>query len=52
MWRSIFIKSLIFLKYLKPNTETYTYEAASYFGTSEGEFKTRYNNHKKLLAPL
>ena len=34
------------------NTETYTYEAASYFGTGEGEFKTQYNNHKKLLAPL
>ena len=31
--------------------EIYTYETASYFGTSEGEFKAWYNNHKKLFTP-
>ena len=27
------------------------YETTNYFGTVEGEFKTRCNNHKKLFTP-
>ena len=40
-----------YLKYLKVNTKIYTYETADYFGRGEGEFKARYNNHKKLFKP-
>ena len=40
---------MLYFNYLKPNTKTYTYETANYFGTGESEFKARYNNHKKLL---
>ena len=38
-WQSVFINSMIYLNYLKPNTRKYTYETANYFGTGEGEFK-------------
>ena len=30
---------MIYLNYLKPNTETYTYETVNCFGTGEGDFK-------------
>ena len=41
--RLVFVNSMT---YLKPNTKTYMYETAG-----EGEFKARYNNHKKLSTP-
>ena len=31
---------------MKTNARTYTYETANYFGTGEGEFKARYDDHK------
>ena len=44
---------MIYLNYLRPNTKTYAYENANYFGTGEcefkGEFKSRYNNNNKKL---
>ena len=43
--------SMIYLNYLKRNTKTYIYETANYFGTDQGEFKARYNNHKKIFKP-
>ena len=48
-WRSVFINSMVYLSYLKPNTKTYKFKTADCFGIGEGEFKPRYNNHKKLL---
>ena len=42
--------SMIYLNYLKPNTKTFTYETADYFGTAEGESKARFNNHEKLFT--
>ena len=35
---------------MKPNTKPYTYETSNYLGTGECEFKTQYNNHKKLFT--
>ena len=32
--------------------KTNTQETANYIGTGEGEFKARYNNHKKLFTPF
>ena len=40
---------MVYLSYLKPNTKTYKFETADCFGIGEGEFKPRFNNHKKLL---
>ena len=49
-WRSVFINSMIYSNYLKRNAKTYIYETANYFATNEGEFKARYNNHKKSFG--
>ena len=42
---------MTYLNYLKPNTKIDTYETGNWFGTGEGEFKARYNNHKNLFTP-
>ena len=41
---------MIYFNFLKPNTKTYTYETANYFGAGEGEFKAQYNIHRKLFT--
>ena len=38
-WRSVFINSMIYLNYLKPNMKIYTYETANYFGTGKSKFR-------------
>ena len=50
MWGSALINSMICLNYLKPNMKTYMCRTKTYFGTNEGEFKARYNNHKKSFT--
>ena len=41
---------MIYLNYLKPNIKTDICETKNYFGTTEGELRTQYNNHKKSVT--
>ena len=41
----------LFETIFETNTKTYTLETVNYIGIGEGEFKARYNNHKKLFTP-
>ena len=41
---------MICLNYLRSNMKTYICETKYQFGTTEGEFKAQYNNHKNSFT--
>ena len=49
--RLVFINSMTYLNFLKPNTKTCVHKTTNYFSKVEGEFKVRYNSHKIFFTP-